>query len=60
MYRNNKAFKKNVNYLDNTGLFAIERGVTLGVTPTNSDNTVELSLDNLGYGDHVVSNWSYL
>ena len=52
---NDKAFLKNVNYLDNTGLFAIERGVTLGVTPTNSDNTVELSLDNLGYGDHVVS-----
>ena len=52
---NDKAFLKNVNYLDNTGLFAIERGVTLGVTSTNSDNTVELSLDNLGYGDHVVS-----
>ena len=52
---NDKAFLKNVNYLDNTGLFAIERGVTLGVTPTNSDNTVELSLDNLGYGDHIVS-----
>ena len=52
---NDKTFLKNVNYLDNTGLLAFERGAILGVTPTNSDNTVELSLDNLGYGDHIIS-----
>ena len=52
---NNKILLKNVNYLDNTGLFDVEAGRTISVTPTNSDYTVEFSLDNL-YGDnHIIT-----
>ena len=50
-----KTFLKSVNYLENTGLIAFDRGSTLGVSPINSDNTVEFSLDDLGYGDHIIS-----
>ncbi|MFL3006290.1 MAG: hypothetical protein ACJZ1R_09010 [Candidatus Neomarinimicrobiota bacterium] len=52
---NDKTFLKSVNYLENTGLIPFDRGATLGVSPINSNNTVEFSLDDLGYGDHIIS-----
>tara|TARA_X000000950_G_scaffold119643_1_gene149935 strand:- start:998 stop:2644 length:1647 start_codon:yes stop_codon:yes gene_type:complete len=52
---NDKTFLKSVNYLENTGLIPFDRGATLGVSPINSNNTVEFSLDDLGHGDHIIS-----
>ena len=52
---NGENFLKKVNYLDNTGLFKVERGSTLEIFPHDENYAVEFSTDDLERNNHLIT-----